>query len=67
MNRIVVQTVLRHLMPMRSERGDLGRYALILAAWLLIEVVRHQNVHRNELPTRTKSTLSKGRIRSATS
>ena len=46
-------------MPMRSERRNLGRYALILAAWLLVEVVRHQNVHRNELPTRTKSTLSK--------
>jgi len=46
-------------MPMRSERRNLGRYALILAAWPLVEVVRHQNVHRYELPTRMKSTLSK--------
>src|SRR6266496_159710 len=59
MNRVIVQAVLRHLVPVRSEHGDLGGHALILAAWLLVEVVRHQNVHRNELLIRTKSTLSK--------
>ena len=59
MNRVIVQAVLRHFMSMRSEHRNLGRYALILAAWLLVEVVRDQNVQRNELPLRARSTLSK--------
>src|SRR5882724_6884160 len=58
-DRFVAQAVLRHLVPVRLEHGDLGRHALIFTAGLLVEVMRYQNVHRREFPIGTTSIMSK--------
>ena len=54
-----MKAVLRHLVPVRSEHGDLGCHALIFTAGLLVEVVRYQNFHRREFPTGTTSIIGK--------
>ncbi len=59
----IVQAVLRHLVPMRSEHGDLSCHALIFTARLLVEVVRYQNFHCGEFPTGTTSIIGKLRPR----
>ena len=39
-NRIIVQSIFNHLVPVRPEHGDFGRNAPILATGLLVKVVR---------------------------
>ena len=49
-DRVIGQTILHDLVPVRPEHRDLGRHALIFTAHLLIEVVRYDNVHDQSFP-----------------
>jgi hypothetical protein len=42
---VVVYSKWYYVMPVRLEKGDFGGNAMVLAAWLLIEVVRYDDVH----------------------
>jgi hypothetical protein len=49
-DRFVEQAVLRHLVPVRSEHGDLGGHALIFTTGHLVEIMGYQNFHHREYP-----------------
>ena len=44
-DRIIVQAVLNHVVPVHPEHGDFGCNTLILAAGLLVEVVGDEETH----------------------
>jgi hypothetical protein len=49
-DRFVVHVIFDHLVPVRSEQGDLGCDAPIFAARVFVEVMRHHDFHRGEDP-----------------